>query len=272
MFNRRIKQRTSKGNKMEAIYTKARARVNLNLEVIRKREDNYHDIKSIFQKINLYDELRITKTKTNQIEISSNIEELKGEQNIIYKAYEKLKEKSEKITGIKVALKKNIPMQAGLAGGSADCASFLLAMNRLFCLQLSQEEIEKIGKSLGADVVPCLYNKAVLVEGIGEKITPIKTDFKYYIVIIKPKISCNTKEMYQRIDKIEQQKQTDSTKQIIQGLEKKQIEKIANFLYNRFEEVMENKEEIQQIKQEFKKQGALRKFANRFRFLYVWYI
>lgn len=257
---------------MEAIYTKARARVNLNLAIIRKREDNYHDIKSVFQKINLYDELWITKTKTNQIEISTNVEELNGEENIIYKAYKKLQEKSKKVTGIKVKLKKNIPMQAGLAGGSADCANFLLAMNQLFGLQLSQKEIEKIGKSLGADVVPCLYNKAVLVEGIGDKITPIQTNFKYYIVIIKPKISCNTQEMYQKIDEIEQQKQPDNTKQMIQGLENKQIEKIAISLYNRFEEVMENKEEIQQIKQEFKKQGAIRKFTNRVRFLYVWYI
>ncbi len=150
--------------KLKGIYTKARAKINLTLEVIGKREDNYHNIKSVFQKINLYDELYIQKTKTNEIKIRSNTKELNNKKNILYKAYEKLKETNPNITGIEVRLNKKIPMQAGLAGGSTDCASFLLGMNQLFDLKLSKEEIKNIGKSLGADVVPCLYNKAVLAE------------------------------------------------------------------------------------------------------------
>ena len=111
---------------MEEIYQKARAKINLSLEVIGKREDNYHNIKSIFQKINLYDELYIKKTQTDTFELQTNIKEINNKENIIYKAYRKLKQEYKNITGIQVKLNKKIPMQAGLAGGSTDCASFLL--------------------------------------------------------------------------------------------------------------------------------------------------
>ncbi len=178
---------------MEKIYVKARAKINLNLEVLEKRPDNYHNIKSVFQKINLYDEMYINKTDTNIIEINTNVEELNNSENIICKAYDMLKAEFNQISGLKVLLKKNIPMQAGLGGGSTDCAAFLLCVNKLFNLKLSKNKIEEIAKKLGADVVPCLYNKAVLAEGIGEIITPIDTNFKYHMLIIKTETHCSTK-------------------------------------------------------------------------------
>ncbi len=241
---------------MEKIYKKARAKINLSLEVIEKREDNYHNLRSVFQKINLYDELWLQKTATNNIEINTNVEDLKLSENIIYKAYLKLKEKYPSITGVNVRLNKKIPMQAGLAGGSTDCASFILAMDKLFSLKMPKKEIEKIGKELGADVVPCFYNQAVLAEGIGEKITPIDTTFKYYVVIVKPKMACSTKEMYQKIDR--QQKQTKQNKEpfLIKALEQNQLKQVANHLYNHFEEVIEEKDSIERIKEELVKQGA----------------
>lgn len=262
---------------MEEIYTKARAKINLNLEIVGRREDNYHNIKSVFQKINLYDELYIKKIPTDSFELQTNVEELNNKENIIDKAYRKLKENYKGITGIQVKLNKKIPMQAGLAGGSTDCASFLLGMNQLFDLKLSKAEIENIGKSLGADVVPCFYNKAVLAEGIGDKITPINTQFKYYIIMIKPTISCNTKEMYQKIDEQDrteqkQVKQRENTNKIIQALENNKIELLAHNLYNRFEEVIEEKEKIVEIKKKLTKQGAIRKSYDRFRFLCLWNI
>ena len=257
---------------MEQIYLKARAKINLNLEVVRKREDNYHNIKSVFQKINLYDELYIQKTETNDLELETNIEQLNNKENIIYKAYEILKEKHKKITGAKVKLNKKIPMQAGLAGGSTDCASFILGMNRLFDLRLSKTEIEDIAKSLGADVVPCFYNRALLAEGIGDEITPINTNFKYYVIIIKPQIACNTKEMYQKIDGKKDLKQPDNSDKMIQALEQNNLELLANYLYNIFETVMDEKEMIQSIKKELMEQGAIRKFNDRFRFLCLWNI
>lgn len=241
---------------MESVYIKARAKINLNLEITGKREDNYHNIRSVFQKINLYDELYIKKTKTNQLEIKTNVTELNSQENIIYKAYLVLKEKYSQITGVQVKLIKNIPMEAGLAGGSTDCASFIIGMNQLFNLKLTKTEIETIGRSLGADVVPCFYNRAVKAEGIGELITPIDTNFKYYIVIIKPQISYNTRHMYQKIDEQEQIEQPENTSKIIQGLEQNKIQLIVEHLYNIFEAAVEEKQIIQEIKEELIRQGA----------------
>ena len=241
---------------MEEIYIKARAKINLNLEVLGKREDNYHNIKSIFQKINLYDEIKIKKLKIDKFKMITNIKELNNEENIIYKAYKKLKEKYEQIKGIEIKLNKRIPIQAGMAGGSTDCAAFIVAMNKLFSLNLSKEKMKTLGKELGADVVPCFYNRAVIVEGIGDIVTKIDTNFKYYIVIIKPEISCNTKEMYNRLDEKEI-KQKDTTKKIIKALENHNIKILSNNLYNVFEEVIENKGIIKELKEELIKYGAI---------------
>lgn len=256
---------------MEEIYRKARAKINLSLDVLGKRADNYHNIESIFQKINLYDELYISKTQTNEIEIETNVSELNNKENIIYKAYQLLKERYKEITGVHVKLKKKIPMQAGLAGGSTDCASFLLGMNQLFHLKLSKAEIEEIGKSLGADVVPCFYN-TVKGEGIGEIITPIHTNLKYYLVIIKPTICCSTKELFEKIDKQRNRKQSNQSNKIKEALEQNQLEIVANHLYNVFEEVIEEKELIQTIKEELIQEGAIRKFNDWDRFLCLWNI
>lgn len=257
---------------MEEIYLKARAKVNLNLEVLEKRKDNYHNIQSVFQKINLYDELYIKKTKTGKIEIDTNINELPNEENIISKAYKVLKNKNEAITGVSVKLIKKIPMQAGLAGGSTDCASFILGMNKLFDLKLTKMEIEEIGKNLGADVPPCFYNKAVKAEGIGEIITPINTNFKYYFVIIKPKVSFSTKEMYQKIDDQKKVYTLEKTNNIKQALEQQKLELLVQNLYNTFEDVIPNKDIIQNIKNELIEQGAMRKCNDWYRLLRLWNI
>lgn len=242
---------------MEKIYTKARAKINLNLLVLNKREDNYHNIKSIFQKINLYDEIYIQKNNTNEIEIKTNIKEIETKENIIYKAYYKLKEKYKNITGVTVKLNKRIPLQAGMGGGSSDCASFIKAMNKLFNLNMSKKELEQIGRELGADVVPSFYNRALQAEGIGEKITEIKTKLKYYIVIIKPQnLNGNTKKMYQEIDTNKKIEQKDYTNKIKEALESNNISLIKNKLYNIFEKVSDKKL-IEKIKKEFKTKGAL---------------
>ncbi len=226
---------------MNKVYIKARAKVNLSLEILDKREDNYHNLKSVFQKINLYDEIYIYKSKNDDFELETNIEELNSKDNIIYKAYIKLKKRFRAISGVKVILNKRIPMQAGLAGGSTDCASFILGMNKLFNLNLSKKEITDLGSSLGADVVPCMYNKAVLAEGIGNVITKINTNFKYYILVVKPEISCNTKEMYNKLDSKQRSFKIDVAENLINALENNNIELLANNLYNSFEEVVDAK-------------------------------
>ena len=241
---------------MSKIYLKARGKVNLTLNVLEKRLDGYHNLESVFQKINLYDELWVEKNNTGFLEIESNIENVKLEDNIIYKAYICLKDEFPVIKGIKVKLIKKIPMQAGLAGGSTDCASFILAVNKLYKLGLSKEKIELISSKLGADVVPCLYNKAVKAQGIGEVITEIETDYKYYFVIIKPKIALSTKEMYNKIDKLEINN-INNTSNMIKALKEKNLIAIANNLYNSFEEVVKNENEILCAKEGLIKNGAI---------------
>lgn len=242
---------------MEEIYIKARAKINLNLEVFEKRKDNYHNLESVFQKVNLYDEMYIKKIKEDKFKLNINIRELDNKENIIYKAYVKLKERYKTITGVEITVKKNIPMQAGMAGGSTDCAAFIIAMNKLFDLKLSKKEIESFGKSFGADVVPCFYNKAIKAEGIGDIITHIDTNFRYYMVIIKPQICCNTKEMFERLDTQDNIKQLNTSENIIKALKNKDIKLLAKSLYNVFEEVIPEKESIKNIKKELIKNGAL---------------
>lgn len=241
---------------MEYIYLKARAKINLTLEVLDKRLDNYHNIKSVFQRIDLYDDLYIYKSKTNEIEIKTNIEEINGENNIVYKAYHLLKEKYDQISGVKVSIEKRIPLQAGLGGGSADCASFLLGMNELFDLKMSKEELISFGRKLGADVVPCLYDKALLAEGIGDIITEIDTSFDYNILVVKPDISCNTKEMYEKLDNTILNKailNLDNSKNVIKALIDNDIELLSKNLYNSFEQVVA----VFDIKEELIKSKAL---------------
>lgn len=147
---------------MNRVYLKARAKVNLSLAILDKNDNGYHNLDSVFQKINLYDEMWLEKLNENKFILNSDIKDVALEDNIIYKAYNRVREEVGNFGGIKVTLKKNIPMQAGLAGGSTDCSSFLIGVNKLYNLNISQENLERIGKSLGADVVPCMYNGAVL--------------------------------------------------------------------------------------------------------------
>ena len=241
---------------MEKIFVKARAKINLNLIVLGKREDGYHNIKSVFQKVNLYDELFLSKTDTADIELVTNKDEINTPDNIICKAYYKLKEKYN-LSGVKVMLNKKIPMKAGMGGGSADCASFIIAMNKLFDLKMAQKEMETIGSELGADVVPCLYDGAILAEGIGDIITPIDAFCKFYLVIIKPQMNCNTKEMYKKIDGSNLVSPVDTTYKIIKGIKSNHIEQISANLCNSFEGVVENVDLIKNIKNELLNNGAL---------------
>ena len=255
---------------MEKIYTKARAKINLTLNVLDKRPDNYHNLESIFQKINLYDELYIGKTDGEDLELISNLKNVKLEDNIIYKAYIKLKEKYNVIKGIKVILNKKIPTEAGMAGGSTDCASFILAVNRLYNLNMSEMELIKLGKNLGADVCPCYYNAAVKGEGIGEIITKINTRFKYYILVIKPQISYSTKNMFRKIDETEHLRKAQMSVPIIEALETENLELLCENLYNVFEEVIEEKDIINELKSKLIENGAMRSINDWFRVMCLW--
>ena len=221
---------------MDVIYKKAKAKINLTLNVLEKRADGYHNIESIFQKINLYDEIFVKKGKgTYGIKIKSNIKELENENNIIYKAYALLKEKFSNICEVEVILKKKIPMQAGLGGGSSDCAGFIECINKIFSLNLDKKQMQEIGLKLGADVPAAFEDMPIVVRGIGEKIERINSKFKYYVVLIKPNFSCNTKEMYDRLDNTSDIKQLYNSEKVKSAIVLKNINVLSENLYNVFE-------------------------------------
>ena len=139
---------------------------------------------------------------------------------------------------------KNIPMQAGLAGGSTDCASFIIGLNKLFNLNLSQNELGEFGKKLGADVVPCMH-KLVKSEGIGDIITPLSSNLKYYILIVKPDFKCNTKIMYQKLDSNKNIKQSFNTDKVINILKNGNTKDLKNKLLS---EKNTLKEEINELR------------------------
>lgn len=241
---------------MDKFYTKARGKINLSLNVLNKREDGYHNLELTFQIINLYDEIYIEKTSSNDIELYCTCAEFKTEDNLVYKAYKLLKEKYHQITGLKVKLIKHIPTGTGMAGGSADCANFILALNKMFNLNLTKEKLITIGKSLGADVPACMHRCATLGRGIGENLQKINSKLKYYLVIVKPDVSFSTKEMFNKIDLKGNITQRYTAEQIKQALEEENVDLLVENMYNVFEDAVDNKELIDNIKQELIANGA----------------
>lgn len=185
---------------MDTISLKALAKVNLGLDVVRRREDGYHEVKMIMQTIHLYDRLDISKMKEPGIQIQSNLSFLPvNENNLIYKAGKLLMDEFGITEGVSVKLDKRIPVAAGMAGGSTDAAAMLWGMNRLFSLNLSLEELMKRGVTIGADVPYCLMRGTALAEGIGEKLSPLPPMMKVPILIAKPQISVSTKFVYSNL-------------------------------------------------------------------------
>ena len=166
---------------------RAYAKVNLALDVVRKREDGYHDLEMIMAHITLHDLIYIEKID-HGIQITANTNRMPTDQrNIMYKVAQLLIERYQIPYGVKIHIYKHIPTQAGLAGGSADGAAVLKAMNQIFQLNLSLETLADIGKEVGADIPFCIYEKTALVKGIGEKLEFISKDFHCYVLLVKPK-------------------------------------------------------------------------------------
>ena len=186
---------------MRQITLKAYAKINLGLDVLRKREDGYHDVRMIMQNIGLYDQLSMKKTNKDEIVLSSNIGILPNDdRNLIYRAIRLMKQEYNITTGIKAELEKNIPMAAGMAGGSTDAAAAFIGMNQLFDLNLSTERLMELGAKLGADIPFCILGGTALSEGIGEILTPLKPMPHCYILVAKPGINVSTRFVYENLE------------------------------------------------------------------------
>lgn len=243
---------------MNQIELKALAKINLGLDVLGKRENGYHDVRMIMQSIYLYDEVKIEKKDTPEIEVVSNLNFLPtGEDNIAYKAARLLQEEFKISDGVKITLKKHIPVAAGLAGGSSNAAAVLFGMNRMFRLGLSQKSLMERGVKLGADVPYCIMRGTVLAEGIGEELHKLPAMPKCTVLIAKPPVSVSTKTVYEALDSKEITEHPDIDG-IIEGLERQDLKKIAGCMGNVLEDVtIPMHPVIDEIKQVMKDCGAL---------------
>lgn len=243
---------------MDSIRLKARAKINLGLDVLGKREDGYHEVRMVMQTIGIYDRLILTKIPEEEIRITSNLAFLPvNENNLIYKAIKLLKDEYHFPGGISVDLNKFIPVAAGMAGGSTDAASTMFGVNRLFGLNLSMGKMMELGVRLGADVPYCVMRGTALVEGIGEKLTRITPVPHMWILIAKPQINVSTRLVYEQLDMGGIQKHPDIDG-IIRAIEAQDVVRIAQSMGNVLENVtVPLYPVIETIKQDMLSHGAI---------------
>lgn len=243
---------------MEQVKLFARAKINPALDITGKLDNGYHSIKTIMQTVSLFDTIHISKIECNKIVLNTNLSWLPNDnRNLVYKTAEFFKENYSIKSGISINLIKNIPVSAGLAGGSSDCAATLIGIRNLFKLPISNKELFKIGKELGADVPFCLLRGTALAEGIGEKLTPLHYFPYCYIVIAKPSFSVSTESVFKELNLNNISKRPDIEK-IIYYLKKEDLKGICDNLVNVLEEVTIKRHPIiEKIKQTMIKNGAL---------------
>ena len=243
---------------MDGINLKALAKINLSLDVVRKREDGYHEVRMIMQTINLYDKLEIKKSDEKGIHVTTNISFLPtNENNLVYKAAKLLMEEFGIEEGVSIHLYKYIPVAAGMAGGSSDAAAVLHGMNKLFNLKLSKKELMERGVKLGADVPYCIMRGTALAEGIGEKLTKLPPAPECFVVIAKPGISVSTKFVYENLHANELTYHPDIDG-MIEEIKKGSLEGIARKMGNVLETVtIKEYPVIEKIKNTMKENGAV---------------
>lgn len=236
---------------------KAYAKVNISLDIVGKREDGYHLLEMIMQAIDLYDEINIEK-QSKDITIKCNKPYVPtDERNLAYKAAKLFIEKYNIHSGVNININKNIPVCAGLAGGSTDGAAVLKVMNQLFCINASDEELMELGLKLGADVPYCIKSGTALCRGIGEEVTEL-SDFKDKIlVIVKPPFGVSTKSVYQEFD-LSKAKSHPNTEVIIKAIEENDLRLVSNNMKNLLENVTLRKHKVLiNIKEDMRSLGAV---------------
>lgn len=240
------------------ISLKALAKINLGLDVVRRREDGYHEVRMIMQTIHLYDRLDIKRTKETGIQIQTNLSFLPvNENNLIYKAAKLLMDEFSITDGVSVKLDKRIPVAAGMAGGSTDAAAMLIGVNRLFSLGLTKRQLMERGVQIGADVPYCIMRGTALAEGIGEALSPLPPMVKCPVLIAKPSISVSTKFVYQNL-KLDDTTIHPDIDRLIDDIKAKNLHDIAAHMGNVLETVtIPNYPVIDEIKKHMLSNGAV---------------
>ena len=240
------------------ISLKALAKINLGLDVVRRREDGYHEVRMIMQTIQLYDRLDIKRTQEPGIQIQTNLSFLPvNENNLIYKAAKLLMDEFSITDGVSVKLDKRIPVAAGMGGGSTDAAAMLIGVNRLFSLGLTKRQLMERGVQIGADVPYCIMRGTALAEGIGEALSPLPPMVKCPVLIAKPSISVSTKFVYQNL-KLDDTTIHPDIDRLIDDIKAKNLHDIAAHMGNVLETVtIPNYPVIDEIKKHMLSNGAV---------------
>lgn len=221
---------------MPSLFLQSAAKLNLFLKVLRKRPDNYHDLETIFERISLHDQIRLTSNATGKIKIiCAHPQVPKGPKNLVYKVARMLQEQFGITQGVTIAIKKNIPVAAGLAGGSSNAATTLLGLNKIWKLGLSQNALVEFGGRIGSDVAFFLHDTSwALGEGRGERITPLKIRPKFWHVVVVPNIKMYSKDVFEALNlKLTSQKADASI--LTLALHKKSVFQAGELLHNDLE-------------------------------------
>ena len=241
------------------IKEKAYAKINISLDVTGRREDGYHDMVMIMQTVSLCDELTLTIGGGEGVRARSNMRFIPGdERNLAVKAAMKyLEAVGEGDKGVSIDIRKNIPVGAGMGGGSANAAAVLRAMNRAYEGRLSEEELVALASATGSDVAFCLVGGTMLATGRGEKLSPLPPMPPCFITVCKPEFSISTPELFKKLDSVHLKGHPD-TAGLIAALEKGSLPELCRRMYNVFEDVGDRRmRTVSQIKGQLLDHGAL---------------
>jgi len=218
----------------------APAKLNLYLDVLEKRPDGYHNVKTLFEKIDLKDEIEIIRKRRGiDVRIEPKASCPEGKDNIVYKAIEALLKESKLDLGLEVIIKKNIPVGSGLGGGSSDAASVLRAINEKFDLGISPKRLFHIASLLGKDVPFFMLDAPFAIGRLaGEGLEPVEADVSFFHIVIKPDVSISTEAMYKRLDRLQRGPRRNGLEAIIPALKNKDLALLKKAYYNAFEEVL----------------------------------
>lgn len=239
------------------VKVKAYAKINLMLDIVAGRTDGYHDLFMIMQSIGLYDTITVTETKSKKITITCNIDDIPlDEKNIAYKAADAFfKHTKIKNKGINIDIVKRIPHAAGMAGGSADGAGVLVALNELTGANLTDDELCSIGVKIGADVPFCIKGGTLLAQGIGDVLNKVKPLRKCYILIAKPDVGVNTAYAYKQFDECGKTHTPDKLG-MLYAMQSRDLADIASRMENVFEQFIDVSNKVD-IKSVMRENGAL---------------
>ena len=239
------------------IYEKAPAKINLSLDVLRKREDGYHEVEMIMTMVDLADRLEMEELPRDTIIISSQAGYIPlDEKNLAFQAAKLVKDRCGVDKGVYIHLDKRIPVSAGLAGGSTDAAATLRGLNRLWRLGLTDDELRLMAEELGSDVPFCVTGGTAIARGRGEKLEPIPAPPPCWVVLVKPPINVSTADVYGRF-RVNEIKRRPQTQAMIQAIERGDFAGVCASLGNVLEDVtISLHPEVRYIKEAMLRLGA----------------